>query len=92
MVQPVDDGQGAENEQGGNRRGGSAIYRGVHPDGGPGDETPVTVISSSIHPAFRPTLDSTSLRGSLEGFDAPRQGQSHPGFRMPEPYEVYPPH
>ncbi|KFZ03826.1 hypothetical protein V502_10630 [Pseudogymnoascus sp. VKM F-4520 (FW-2644)] len=97
MVQSVDDGQEAENEQEGNRRGGSAIYRGVHTDGGPGHETlrwsqtPVTVVSSSIHPAFRPTLDRTSLRGSLEGSDTPRQSQSHLGLRTPEPHEVYPP-
>lgn len=97
MVQPVDDGQRAENEQEGNRRDGSAIYRGVHPGGGPGDETlrcsrtPVTVIPSSIHPAFRPTLDSTSLPGSLNGSGTPRQGQSHSGYRMPEPYVNPPP-
>ncbi|KFZ18718.1 hypothetical protein V501_01056 [Pseudogymnoascus sp. VKM F-4519 (FW-2642)] len=94
-VQPIYDGQEAENEEEGNRWGGSAIYRGVHPNSGPGDEalrssqTPVTVISSSIHPAFRPTLDSTSLQGSIEGSDTLRQ--SHPGYRMPEPYDVNPP-
>ncbi|KFY64309.1 hypothetical protein V496_03340 [Pseudogymnoascus sp. VKM F-4515 (FW-2607)] len=97
MVQPVYDGDEAGNEQEWNRRDGSAIYRGVHTNGGPGDETlrcsqtPVTIIPSSIHPAFRATLDSTSLQGSLEGSDTPRQGQSHPGYRMPEPYDVNPP-